>query len=419
MIMRIGSQMGTQARLWALGLMLATVAQAQRYKVLYSFQCGPNDGSAPEAGLTLDRGGSLYGTTYDGGNLSCPFGGCGTVFQIAPGGVEKVLYFFQGTYSGGSDGMHPQGRVVLDSAGNIYGTTIQGGDPNAGCSIEGCGTVFKISPQGTETVLHRFAGNADGGSLSGGLVWDHAGNLYGTSCSYGVLGGGTLFRISTDGSQYTILHNFSPGTDGTCPLGDLVRDAAGNLYGVANGGGAYSGGTVFKVDTSGNLTVLHAFSGIPDGEEPRLGLLRDRAGNLYGETRAGGGGTQSSCSGAGCGTVYKIDSAGEESVLYAFSGLSDGMDGANGLVMDTKGNLYGITYQGGDESVPCEFDGCGVLFGVSQTGKEEVLHEFGKVSGDGSFPFAANLVRVGSNLAGTTTLGGKFGCGTVFQATLP
>jgi uncharacterized repeat protein (TIGR03803 family) len=411
------SDLRSTLRLSVLSVLLAAVAQGQSYKVLYSFQCAP-DGAGPEAGLTRDKAGNLYGTTSIGGSLNCAFGGCGTVFQITPSGVEKVIYMFQGKIAA-NDGQNPQGTIQFDGAGNMYGTTILGGNTTT-CGAEGCGTVYKISPQGKETILHSFSAGTDGLEPVGGLATDHAGHLYGVASAGGAYGGGTLFRMGMDGSQYTILHQFSPTTEGTGPEGNIILDAAGNIYGATQGGTSYLGGTVYKLDSAGNLTVLHTFTGVPDALSPRLSPVRDAHGNLYGETDDGGGGTAPFCGPSpGCGTVYKVDSAGNESVLYAFGGTTDGAVGANGVALDTQGNIYGTTIEGGFTTGACAFDGCGTLFEVTPSGTETVLHQFGTTSGDGTSPFAASLLRVGRTLYGTTSFGGTSGCGTIFEERLP
>ena len=397
-------------RLIILVCLLVAVTQAQTYRVLYSFKGGTLDGCGPEAGLTHDRAGNLYGTTFGGGASSC-FGGCGTVFRLSPTGVETVLHMFQGSLNGAMDGALPQSRVLLDQLGNIYGTTIQGGN----CGFEGCGTVFKVSSDGTETVLHSFAGGTDGAEPTGGLVTDSNGHLYGTSSSAGSSGGGTVFRITTDGSHYAVVHSFVPSTEGLGPEGDLVWDKSGNLYGVNQGGGLYGMGTVFKLEPQGALTVLHNFSGGTDGESPRVGLIHDNTGNLYGVTRNGGDGQGHDCFDVGCGIVFKIDATGIETVLYPFQGGSDGADPTTRLTLDSNGNLYGATDEAGfTGSNQCTIVGCGVVFRVTPVGEEKVLHSFGTFSGDGYAPFADGMLISDRILYGTTTSGGAFGCGTVF-----
>jgi len=268
---------------------------------------------------------------------------------------------------------------------------------------------------------------------------DTAGNLYGTTPfggASGQAGSGTVFKLDTS-SNLTVLHNFT-GSDGANPQAGLVMDKAGNLYGTTVFGGQPGGGgsgTVFKLDTSLNLTVLHSFTPGSDGQEPYAGLIMDAAGNLYGTTRAGGSSTSSNCQGTalgGCGTVFKLDTSGNETVLYSFKGGDDGAVPYAGLVMDALGNLYGTTNQGG--SGPCTganavLIGCGTVFKLDTSGNETVLHSFTGGSG-GAFPRNDGrlVMDAAGNLYGTTAqggsgpcgnLGGLGGCGTVFKLTVP
>jgi uncharacterized repeat protein (TIGR03803 family) len=266
---------------------------------LHSFAGPPTDGALPEAGLIGDEAGNLYGTTAYGGKS-----GYGAVFKLSEGGKESVLYSFIG---GATDGEYPIAGLVRDSAGNLYGTTYSGGDltcsPGSGF---GCGTVFKLSPTGKERVLYSFTG-ADGALPQAGLIRDSAGNLYGTTVyggdfSCGVLGCGTVFKLDGTG-QESVLYSFGTegAFDGTAPYAGLFRDTAGNLYGTTLLGGAESSlcGTVFKLDTEGTKTTLHSFGATGDGCAPYGGLVQDATGNLYGTTEHGGG-TSS------LGTVFKI-----------------------------------------------------------------------------------------------------------------
>jgi len=263
-------------------------------------------GQMPIAGLTIDRSGNLYGTTVAGGRGACD---CGTVFEIKADGKEKVLHSFKG----GSDGSGPwYAGVILDASGNLYGTTVFGG--GTGCGGAGCGTVFKITPNGTETVLYAFAGGSDGANPEGGLLADGAGNIYGvtqdgggTGCDGGC---GTVFKISSEGVE-SVLHAFAGGNDGGYPEGALIEDNAGNLFGTTviggdtgcteNGGAGC--GTLFQLEPDGTETVLHAFAGGTDGVSPQAGLMADSAGDLFGTTLAGG---NTDCSGLGCGTVFEL-----------------------------------------------------------------------------------------------------------------
>jgi uncharacterized repeat protein (TIGR03803 family) len=281
--------------------------------------CGP-DGGFPTGGLIRDAAGNLYGTTQLGGNTSssCQFpGGCGVVFKLDPSGKETVLY----TFTGGADGSLADAGLVRDSAGNLYGTTQFGGNTSAAnCVFYGCGVVFKVDPSGNETVLYTFTGGADGLSPYAGLVRDSAGNLYGTtgyggttssSCVVnGSLGCGVAFKVDPSGNE-TVLHAFTGGADGGFPLAGLVRAAVpGNgsdlgasteFFGQTGFGGPNGGngaGVVFKLDAAGNETVLHSFTGGTDGANPVYGYLLQSKGSLYGT--ASGGGAQ------GAGVVFQL-----------------------------------------------------------------------------------------------------------------
>jgi uncharacterized repeat protein (TIGR03803 family) len=369
---------------------------SHKYKVLYTFT-GETDGGGPEAGLIRDTDGNLYGTTVNGGDYT--YCSCGVVFRVSKTGVETVLFTFTGDQdTGGPDGAWPAGTLARDAAGNLYGTTSGGG-----LYLYWLGVAFKLDPTGKETVLHRYKGPDGAAPL--GLMRDAAGNLYGvTPFSSGNCGGygcGVVYRLNRTGGE-TVLHRFSGGTDGAFPFGDLLRDAKGNLYGTASIGGDYDQGVAFKLDQAGRETVIHSFKGgVKDGAAPYAGLLSDRSGNLYGTTRDGGRFNN--------GTVFKIDKAGREAALYSFTGALDGGKPYGGLVSDPDGNLYGTTSIGGSS-------GYGVLFRLNTQGTEVVLHNFNPT--DGATPGFERLVRDDEgNLYGTTSGGGAFGWGVVFELT--
>ena len=262
-----------------------------------------------------------------------------------------VLHAFTGL----SDGGFPSASLVRDTAGNLYGTTDTRG-------TYGNGVVFRLGTSGRETVLHSFTGGKDGADPEAGLVRDVAGNLYGTTRTGGAYGYGVVFKLDTTGKE-TVLHSFTGGADGANPnFGDpgLLRDVAGNLYGTTGAGGdlacrfvsaalaslGFPGcGVVFKLDTTGKETVLHRFTGGADGADPATGLVRDTAGNLYGNTF--GGGDLACGGGSGCGVVFKLDTTGKETVLHKFTGGKDGANPAGRLVRDSAGSLYGTTQSGG------------------------------------------------------------------------
>jgi uncharacterized repeat protein (TIGR03803 family) len=262
--------------------------------------------------------------------------------------------------------------VVQDSAGNLYGTTGyggMGGGPN--CGNFGCGTIFRLDTTGKETVLHSFVGT-DGHAPRGSLIRDAAGNLYGNTYEGGSFdcqgpGCGTLFKLDTRGAE-TILHVFlSTEPYGIIPFGGLIRDRAGNLYGTTNAGGAFpENGTIFKLDPAGVMTVLYNFMGGTDGSGSFAPLIQDSSGNLYGTTELGG---DPSCkllgTSLGCGTVFKLDAVGRETVLYRFKGGRDGGFLEAGLVMDAAGKLYGTTSLGGNLACNNNGLGCGVVWEVT------------------------------------------------------
>lgn len=385
----------------ALAVTATQSAQAQTFTLLYTFT-GGTDGAYPAGGLVQDSAGNLYGTTPNGGSgLWCAVG-CGTVFKVNTAGQETVLHSFAGAGTG--DGSIPEyGSLIRDGAGNLYGTTFNGGTHNNG-------TVFRLSPTGKETVI-SFTGGANGGYPAAGLVPDAAGNVYGTTTFRGSgcapFGCGTVFKVSSAGKE-TALYSFcslSNCADGSYPYGGVVRDSAGNLYGTTYAGGASGAGTVFKVDTSGQETVLHSFTGPPDGYLPFAGLVMDNAGNLYGTTIIGG--TEDG------GAVFKVNStSGQETVLYSFCsqpGCTDGQLPYAALVW-VGGFLYGTTEFGGAS-------GAGTVFEVNPANQETVLYSFCSQlnCADGGQPTASLLRDTAGNLYGTTSGLGAYGAGTVFK----
>lgn len=317
--------------------------------VLHSFTNNGLDGMQPTGGLIMGPNGNLYGTTEYGGTT---YYFSGTVFEISPSGTETVLYSFC-SQIGCTDGASPYGELLMDTKGNLYGTTLAGG-------AYGHGTVFKLSPSGTVTVLYSFCsqtGCPDGSYPNGGLIMDPNGNLYGTtyegglsSSCFGGYGCGIVFKLSPDGA-YSILHTFANnGTDGANPEAGLIMDKKGNLYGTTEAGGAYGYecgslgcGTVFKLSPDGTETILHSFGNGTDGFSPISGLVMDAKGNLYGATTVGGA--------SGGGIIFELSRSGTETVLHSFcsqQACTDGEDPYLGrLIMDANGNLYGTTFRGG------------------------------------------------------------------------
>jgi uncharacterized repeat protein (TIGR03803 family) len=396
---------------------IPTQAQARKFKVLHTFH--GRDGAGPGGVLVLDSAGDLYGTTAGGGSGKCSQFGCGAAFKLDKAGKQVWMHSFNG-----ANGLNPYAGL-LAASGSLFGTTLYGGDTNC-VPPEGCGTVFKLSKTGKETLLHKFTGDPDGFFPEALLVEDTDGNLYGTTYVGGSSGNGAVFRIDHAGKE-TILYSFTGGSDGCFPYPGVILDSGGDLYGVASEGGngfCNSGdGVVFKVDSSGRETVLHAFGG-GDGANPSSVLLFDKKGNLYGTTALGG---NSGC-GLGCGVVFELtpQSGGHwsETVLYSFCSQTNCTDGetpgTGPLVRDSSGNLYGTTYFGGAYR-NCNGDGCGVVFKLDSTGKETVLHSFSG-GADGALPFAGLTTDSSGNLYGTTTGGGatcytSHTCGVLFKIT--
>lgn len=293
-----------------------------------------------------------------------------------------------------ADGLHPNSPLARDKQGNLYGITFGGG-------LFRYGTVFKLSPTGTETVLHSFASGPDGGFPYGGAIIDAAGNVYGTTYQGGAFGVGTVFKVDSSGHQ-SVLYSFQSEETGWFPQSTLVRDAAGNFYGTTNQGGASSTGVVFKIDPTGNETVLYTFTGGADGYSPNATLVRDTAGNLYGTTYLGGAFT-SHCL-QGCGTVFKLSATGTETVLQDFTAGTVGMDPYVGVARDAAGNLYG-TVNGG-------LNGYGEVFKLSPLGAETVLYSF--IGGTDAASPGALVTDTAGNFYGTAS-GGTYGHGCVFK----
>jgi uncharacterized repeat protein (TIGR03803 family) len=360
-------------------------SSAQTYTVLHNFGHG-KDGFTPAAGLFIDANGNLFGTTSTG------LAG-GVVFKLTSTGKETVLH----TFSTG-DGLEPLAGVIEDAKGNLYGTTFDGG-------ASGFGTVFGLNKAGDEIMLYSFGGPPTDGEYSfAGLTQDKAGNLYGTTYLGGSAEFGTVFKITKNGKE-TVLANFSGPPDSAAPLAGVVLDATGNIYGTSTLGGSSEKGDVFKVTKAGKESVLYSFTGGKDGSGPAAGLILDSAGNLYGTTKLGGA--------FGAGTVFKVNKAGKETVLYSFKGLTDGSQPVAGLIQDLTGNFYGTTQMGGNDKQ-------GVVFKLTSSAggkwKETVLHSFtgGK---DGGQPLGGVVQDGAGNLYGTASIGGKYQVGTAFKLT--
>jgi len=391
-------------------------------------------GAYAQGGLVADASGNLFGTTQAGGTHDA-----GSVFELDSTGKQSVLYSF----AGGKDGQAPLSKLAFDTAGNLYGTTLYGGDSN--CDPVGCGTVFEISPNPggnwTEKIIHAF-GVGDGRYPTGGLVFDTNGSLYGAAPQGGAGWdiGGVIFQLTPaqDGSwKETIIYSFAGGdcNGPEVPNGDLVFDEAGYLYGTTYEGTAVprgcGAGTVFRLapPQHGGYWIaqyLYSFGSVEnraDGFYPSAGVILDSAGNIYGTTSSGGDTTCRPV--GGCGGVFKLDPGRNETLLYSFKGGTDGAIPRSGLALDPFGNLYGTTSIGGGKGVCNGLPGnfCGTLFqlvpGDNGSWTENILHRF---SGpDGGNPSSGVLLDLsGHRLFGTTPYGGigganNLGNGVIYE----
>jgi len=424
----------------ALSLLLVPVcltsnASAQTETILDDFLGGnsvyPN-GSYPQGPLVFDSSGNIYGTTNAGGvatdNCSGNGTGCGVVFKLTPnlsgGWTQQTLHRFTGNLDGG----RPTSGVILDSAGNLYGSAGQGGSANSGP-----GVIFKLTPLAgggyQESIVHSFFG-LNGGEGPSSLVFDQSGNLYGitreggdynaTNFSCNNAGCGLVFKLTPNGSgpwTETILHAFTGNEDGAIPEG-LSIDAAGSLYGTTFAGGnpSCNCGVVYRLSPASNggwrESVVHAFNG-KDGGFSESGVSLDAAGNLYGMSQNGGTN--------GCGVVYELAKNANgytPTLVHAFGASGDGCDPENaGLTVDQGGNLYGATAVGGDPS--CGSTGCGVVFELSpQAGgawSEIIFWSFTGPPADGQLPQGAPILDASGNIYGSTSSGGTDDGGTIYE----
>ena len=380
-------------------------SHAQTLNVLHNLEIGMG-GSNSMAGLTMDRGGNLYGTT-NGGN--------GTVFRLSPkngGWIFTTLYEFQG----GQDGSGPTAPVTIGPDGAVYGTTLFGGGGSC-VGNYGCGIIFKLTPSAstchmalcpwTETVVYRFAQGPNGvGTPWGTVSFDAAGNMYGQAFNGGTGSSGAIYKLAPSGGSwiFSVIYNYTGGYDGAGPTSGLTVDRAGNLYGTAFYGGAYGFGTIFELVRGGagwTFNVLYAFQGANDGGKPFAGVVMDNAGNLYGDNQYGGV--------RHFGVVYQLSHTGSGwtlTPLYSSVG-SFTVD----VTLDSAGNVYGTTYAGG-------IDSAGSVFELSNSGgtwTETDLHSFTGL--DGALPYSTAILDASGNLYGTTTSGGRYDEGVVWQIT--
>ena len=384
----------------------APSAVASTTEVIFSF-AGDQDGEYLDTDIARDAAGNLYGTSVLGGD----FGG-GTVWQLSPVGntwVHTVLYSF----TGGTDGGEPYKGVTLDAAGNLYGTAVTGG---SGSCEGGCGVAYKLTKSGntwTQSVIHAFTGGEDGSGPGSRVAVDVHGNLYGMTPTGGSNGVGTIYAMHprTNGTwDFRVIHTFTGGADGSSGSAGKMVVRNGKIYGAATTGGAAGAGTVFQLAPTRTgewlFKVLYTFQGAPDGSFPYGALLFDAAGNIYGTTYYGGT--------SGLGTVYQLSPGGtgawSEKVLYSFQAGQDGNSSISNLVADAAGNLYGTTSEGGL--------GSGTIFKLTpdQNGNwsESLPHLFAN-SPDGAFPYAGMVSDGAGTFYGATVHGGSNGDGTIYR----
>jgi uncharacterized repeat protein (TIGR03803 family) len=353
--------------------------------------------------------------------------GYATMHVTVKQATETLLYRFT---SYANDGSQPSGPLVQGRDGNFYGVTAAGGGHACFSTPDFCGTVFKLGPDGAETILHAFAGApSDGWSPQGALLLASDGNFYGTTSSGGTFDKGTVFRISPAG-DYAVLYSFgATPADGVTPTGDLIQTSDGNLYGTTASGGTNSCagvpnlcGTAYRITLTGNETVIYTFGAtITDGWQPN-GLIQGPDGNFYGTADIGG---VNSCAGYDnlCGTVFKLSPDGVETTLYSFgASLADGAAPQGPLILGADGNFYGVTGSGGgyvsSGNAHCySLVGCGTVFRVTPAGVETVLYAFGSQADDGNGPTPYLTLARDGNFYGTTNAGGINDVGAVFQVT--
>jgi uncharacterized repeat protein (TIGR03803 family) len=405
-------------------------ASTVRFKVLLNFNEQSPQGGLFNPIMSQGTDGNLYATTGLGGaNKSC-FGGlgCGTVYKMTPTGALTTIYNFC-SQPNCPDGYEPPGALALGTDGNFYGTTQLGGaSANSGpCAPSGCGTIFKITPSGALTTLYNMCSQpncADSGFAYSGLVLGPDGNFYGTTASGGAQsnsicvysGCGTVYKITPHGG-FTTLYNFcsqSNCSDGATPYPALAVGADGNLYGIANVGGANGAGTIFKLTLSGTLTTLHAFDGTDGGcfaFNCLAPLVQAPNGNLYGVTGAGGTGPLPG--GGSAGVFFRITLSGAYTVLYNFCSLANCTDGGfpDALVYADDRNFFGAAISGGNTTL-CVPYGCGTLFKITPEGILTTLHTFDGTT-DGAF--SPNLTQATNGIFyGTDDSGGTYNDGTIY-----
>jgi uncharacterized repeat protein (TIGR03803 family) len=382
------------ASVFGLATLVIPCAQAQTLDTVHNFT-GGSDGGNPVNGFTMSTTGILYGTASAGGAS-----GLGVVFKVNGKGDEKVVHSF----AGGSDGATPNGGVILGKHDALFGTTTAGG-------ASGQGTVFRLEGS-KETILYSFAGGADGADPQAGLAMDAAGNLYGTTSAGGPAGNGTVFMLTAPkgkGGQWTetVLYSFGAAPDGATPVGGVTFDKAGNLYGTTSLGGAYGYGTIFELTPGAQWTesTLHTFQNGTDGGTPYAGLISDAAGNLYGAATQGGSG--------GGGTTFELSpSNGSWTFNVIASEPGWGISGTfRNVVMDDSGNIYGTTHCDGNNSAGTIYE----LTPSNGSWAYTLLYTF--TGGNDGLYSISNLVLKNGQLYGTTIDGGANGAGVIYALT--
>jgi uncharacterized repeat protein (TIGR03803 family) len=396
------------AIMFALAVLVQS-AQAQTYKVIHNFT-GGNDGSFPEAGLAVDRAGNLYGTASEGGNA-----GFGTAFRLVHSGSNWVFYPLY-SFKGGYDGGNPLGPLTIGPDGAFYGTTLDGG----GCR-DGCGVVFRLRPPATappsaftpwdETVLYAFNGPDGNEPVYPQLLFDQAGNLYGTTQFGGSHQGGAVFELTPSGGSWTetVLYGGFEGDSptGSQPYSGVVMDSAGNLYGTTSISGDGGDGVVYELSPTQYgwvQTILHSFRNGSDGGLSYGGLAMDQAGNLYGGTVSGGTGD--------CGVIYELSPSNggwNFSPIYNLPPCGGGP--YETLTIDASGNIYGTAFADGA-------GGGGMVFKLSKSNGTWTLTDLHDFSFNTEyFPYGAVTIGANGNLYGTASGGGAFGHGVVWEIT--
>jgi uncharacterized repeat protein (TIGR03803 family) len=409
--------------MFVLSLVLASVlgtapsAPGQAFRVIHTFS-GSADGSTPNSTMVMDQAGSLFGTTSYGG-AQPGFAGSGIVFKLVQKNSAWILTSLY-TFQGGSDGAYPGASVVIGPSGILYGTTSVGGNP--GCPAgTGCGTVYQLQPQSracqsvlcpwTKTALYRFIGGQDGANPAyGQLLFDHSGNIYGTTGGGGDVGSGVVYQLtrSSGGWQESVLHSFDGMGDGLQPQSGVVFDSQGNLYGTTVDGGAHGNGTAYELTPSGpGWGISKQYDIANEGNSPYAGVILDQLGNVYGATLFGGPGNG--------GSIFRLATSGSQwnsTIIGSFSPLGgEGVGAFSSLTMDSAGNLYGTTGTDGAHGFGS------VLKLVPQNGSwvQTTLYDFAGGS-DGCNPSGGVTVAPDGHLYGTTQ-GCGAGYGVVWEIT--